>query len=351
MKYTPFGEEETATEENRIKFGIYVRDEVSGLDRDNSMRIQILKNVSLHILITVVVAVLFILNSNTICAQSDTIELNKGSNNTKGTIVGRVLGITQNATAQLYDPVLRKIQMSVNINESGNYSFEEITPGEYVINISSPSYMDHPVAVSVKEGMNIIEEQLLEYYYIGGGSIGFPVNKPAGVRQPSAEYLKRKAAFDKYPEVSGYKILTVCELLSIESFRWIHSVPIVIIGNLVQTPEGSWLEQSCGRLLKSGTHSWPDAIFLNKDSSTSNRLTFILEAAGNNLGEDFIQNNSSDDSILVAVAGRLIVGDNLVYVKCGEAKTCGFGYGPIAAPIQMDYEFMRYLNQQDTYTE
>ena len=28
----PFGEEETATRENRIKFGTYVRDEISGLD-------------------------------------------------------------------------------------------------------------------------------------------------------------------------------------------------------------------------------------------------------------------------------------------------------------------------------
>jgi len=32
MRYTPFGEEETATVENRIKFGTYLRDEISGLD-------------------------------------------------------------------------------------------------------------------------------------------------------------------------------------------------------------------------------------------------------------------------------------------------------------------------------
>ena len=32
MRYMPFGEEETSTRENRIKFGTYVRDEISGLD-------------------------------------------------------------------------------------------------------------------------------------------------------------------------------------------------------------------------------------------------------------------------------------------------------------------------------
>jgi len=312
------------------------------------MKVQILKNVVVYILITVV-PILFIFNNIKLFGQSDSIEFIEDSDDIKGAIVGRVLGTSPNSTAQLYDPVTRKIQLSVNINGSGGYSFEGITPGEYVINISSPGYLDHPFAVSIKGGMNMIEEQLLNYsYYYISISIGLPVNEPAEIRQPSAENLKREAALGKYPIVSGYRIFTVCELLNVESFRWIHTAPVVIIGNLVQTSAGSWLEQTCGNPLKSGTHSWPDAIFLNKDSSTSNSLTFILEDAGNRFGKDFIQNNSTGDSVAVAVAGRLIAGDNLVYVKCGEEKTCGFGYGPISAPVQINYELMRDLNQNKT---
>jgi len=295
------------------------------------------------------VLVLFIVNSNIIYAQSDTIE----SDFAKGAIVGsaRLVG-SEKATAQLYNPVTREIQMSVNIASSGYFSFGEITPGEYIVNISSPFYMDHPVAISVKEGINVIEEQILKYSRSGsGGNIGYPVNAPAIEWQPSDEFLKREAALGKQPSVSGYAIFTVCELLSVESFQWIHTSSVIIIGNLVQTPEGSWLEQQCGNTLKSGTYSWPDAIFLKKNSSDSKRLTFILEDVDKRFGKEFIQNNVNDDSVAVAVAGgRLIFSDDLVQIKCGEEKTCGFGYGPIAAPMQIDYELMRYLNQHDANT-
>jgi len=314
------------------------------------MKSCILKSIVAFIVITIS-PILFILNSNIIYAQSDTVEFNKSSGK-KGSIVVRTLvDVTLTSTAQLYDPAINKMLMSVNINQSGDFFFEGIAPGEYVINISYPGYMDHPVAVSIREGMNVIEEQFLTYYYLGSGSIGLPVNAPAEILQPSVEYSKRKTILGEYPEISGYRIFTVCELLGIESFQWIHGLPVVIIGNLVQTPEGSWLKQSCGNHLQSGAHTWPDAIFLNKNSSDSKRMTFILEDADKRFGKDFTQNNSNGDSVAVAVAGRLVAGDSLVYVKCGEEKTCGFGYGPIVAPIQINYELMRYLTHQNTNTE
>ena len=160
------------------------------------MKTQILKTEVMCKLIAVVLVV-FIVNNDIIHAQPDAIE----SDYTKGTIVGSVhLISSQNATAQLYNPVMREIQMSVNIAPSGCFSFGGITPGEYIVNISSPFYMDHPVAISVKEGINVIEEQHLMYYRSGsGGNIGYPVNVPAIEWQPSDDFLKREAALGKQP--------------------------------------------------------------------------------------------------------------------------------------------------------
>ena len=132
--------------------------------------------------------------------------------------------------------------------------------------------------------------------------------------------------------------------------------PVIIIGNLVKTPDGSWLRQSCGNPVKSGTHVWPDAIFLddsNVDSEAvvNNPNNFWgrdLKETVNIYGKDYIKNNSDNDGNAVVVIGRLRTSYNLVYVKCGEEKTCGFGYGPIAAPAQIEYRQMRYLSEDDT---
>jgi len=67
-----------------------------------------------------------------------------------------------------------------------------------------------------------------------------------------------------------------------------------------------------------------------------------LKETINRFGKNFIQNNKSGGNVAVAVIVNIITFDNLLYVKCGEGKTCGFGYGHIAAPKRIDYEHIRY---------
>jgi len=267
------------------------------------------------------------------------------SENTKGTIFGEAFvksdspqGIIENPVkttpVKLLDPKTLAILQTVNTNQSGEFTFEGVTPGEYIINITRLDTYDHPVAVSVKTGTNTVERQYIRSYSI---------------------LLEPWDIFDKYPdfEYASTKILTVCECLEQESLKSLQILTsAIIIGNLVQTPEGTWLQQSCGNVVKSGDHIWPDAIFLSKytRSEPSERTSSFLKEADERFGKMFIHNNNSSDSIAVAVYGTFTVGDDLAYVKCGEnnEKTCGFGYGPIVAPVQFDYWDMRYLNQSNT---
>ena len=246
---------------------------------------------------------------------------------------------------QLFDASMRKRTTTI-IKSDGSFSFENIDSGEYVINI--PHFYDHPVTVSLgkNESMNIGKQRLLYYgratsdvLFITSGSAPFPQELDS-----------------QYPVTStGHKVLTVCEYLKMraeyplaypENKELIIGEGVIIIGNLAQTPEGSWLRQSCENTVKAGEHTWPDAIFLNDSKAPKqsvDRYAYELKEADHRRGKEFIQNNNDGDSVSVAVIGELTTSDNLVYVKCGEEKTCGFGYGPVAAPAQITYWSMRHL--------
>ena len=289
------------------------------------------------IIVRVFIAVILALpiyGSNIIYAQSDAIESGKNSDNKKGSITGSVSlrGYPIQlypVTVQLYDPAIRKIQMSANVDQSGKFSFTGVAPGDYMIYMERRSFTSHLVAVSVKEGMNEIGEQHFDPYSLIF-AIGLSAN---GEESYTSEY---KDLLNEYPRVNGYSVFTVCEFLRLKP-SWRNEMGRgIIIGNLVQTPEGSWLEQSCGNPIKSGDHSWSDAIFLNFINTPPlgvvNYKGYIddhdsrLKEAITRSGKDFIQNNKSGGNVAVAVIGNIVTFDNLLYVKCGEGKTCGFGY-------------------------
>ena len=219
-----------------------------------------------------------------------------------------------------------------------------------IINIHSPGYYDHPVAISLKMNeLKDIGKQRLIRYPIYIDALVLDVNTGEVMKSKEVDIQLFPSEIDsQYPRLDGRKILTVCEYLKMRAdyplvyTRW----DVIIIGNLIQTSEGSWLQQSCGNTVKSDVHSWPDAIFLGKDS-TIRQYESIFIKAENRFWKDLIQKSSSDDNIVVAVMGKLTTSDNLTYVKCGKEKTCGFGYGPIATPAQIEYVYIHYLNQDD----
>lgn len=320
------------------------------------MNFQIFNNIIVRIL-TITIYVLFIISGNVIHAQSGIVESAKSSDNKKSSITGIVVTPSGYSIAMadvhLYDPLTRKILLSSRSNRDGIFSFSEITPGNYLINISTGPYIDHPIAVSAKEGINDIGKQ-----YLTGSKNVYYIPPPGRKSDEEQKLLTvEPSPLIKYPMVSGYRVLTVCETLKHEP-KWIIGLKAIIIGNLIQTPEGNWLTQSCGNPIKSGEHIWPDTIFLNENIPTSAIYDKFMEGNDSILkevielvGKNIIQNNNSENNSVVVAIGTLVTGDNLVYVKCGEEKTCGSGYGSIAAPAQLNYYHMRYLNQQNANTD
>jgi len=254
---------------------------------------------------------------------------------------------------QLYDALIRKKE-TFFIKNDGAFSFENLGAGEYIVNIESTEDYDHTVVVLLgeNESKDIGEQRLIPYPRFP--SFFVDIN----------DYLPKLYPIDidsQYPVIYGHKILTVCEYLKMRAdypIVYPYSNRVIIIGNLVQTPQGNWLQQSCGTPVKSGVHNWPDAIFLGNNVDDMREV--IIEKNNNNalkeadkrFGKDFILSNSNNDnSVAVAVIGRLTTRENLVHVSCGEGKTCGFGYGPIAAPAQIEYWQMHHLNQDDINTQ
>ena len=391
---------------------------------NNSMNVQMLNNAIARVFITITIALLICGSGNIMRAQRDTDKSGKSADNAKGSILGRSftrVGASTTATFQttinipnsganveLYDPIMRKVIMTTKTTggspnlilreaimpDSGNqdkrgwFSFDGVTPGNYIIDIGDNDRTSnirslpppHPVAISVKAGLNKLKSQYIAATSVYSSSDMIPII--------SEESKKMDAILDKYPVVSGmgtivftgsiakrnsagnwetitgrigdegkdYRLFTVCDVLKFKPFHWLHSVRAVIIGNLVQTPEGSWLEGSCGNPIKSGSHTWQDAISVNFNDAELNAhkqhidvFDSWLNEEGDHFVKDFIKNyGNGNNGVPVAVVGDLVVPDNLVYTKCGEKKTCGFGYGPIAAPLRIDSWHMRYLNQQAT---
>ena len=277
-------------------------------------------------------------------------------NTSRSSITGTVLPISSGVDVQLYDTSMLK---KTTTNKDGAFFFENLNSGEYIINISKPGYYDHPVAVSIKENKsNKIGEQHLLLYTAKNDLILVDKNM-----KEDGEIVVPPEIDNQYSEILEYKVLTVCEYLKMRAVQPLAYVQIgvIIIGNMVQTQKGSFLQQSCGNPIKSGTHRWPDAIFMDEMDNMSagspsegvreanrNRYISFLKAAENLRGKDFIKNNSNGAGIAVAVIGRLITSDNLIYINCGEEKTCGFGYGSITAPAQITYWLIHHLNQQDS---
>jgi len=310
----------------------------------------------------------------------------KSSDSAKGSIRGRMLVLARgvniilpasNIPVQLYDPAIRKILMTTESSESekedqrGWFTFDGVTPGDYIIIAgdtdfsSDDSVAPHPVAVSVKAGLNeIAPMDLSPSIYMHPQELGIEELKAVLSKYPKIERMSDVAmggyATGDSPMGVGrnYRLFTVCELLSLDTVNWLHSVRVVVIGKLTQTPDGSWLEGSCGNSVKAGDnngHTWPDAIFVNLREGGGDVKkdfeTWLWERT-EQFGKDyFIKNYGADNNAnLVAVAGILIVPDKFVFTKCDTNETCGFGYGPIAAPMRIDSWHVRYLNQQEKNT-
>jgi hypothetical protein len=257
---------------------------------------------------------------------------------TNGIISGSVVVSEDPATVlrhleiQLLDPATLKIEKQTLTDETGAFYFKNVKPGGYFVRISQIPFREHVAAVSVKNGQEIdIGKQILRLSQVIDAI--FEVNEGEKYRE---DRQKDFAKYDHIRHVNNTLVMTVCEFMkektALSASNYANDV--VIIGTLVQTPQGSWLQQSCSEPLKSGDFVWPAAVSLE---GRLGRRPFDIDAINFVSKPPDEEIDPKDRSRTWAAAqGRLDERENLVAAACGDdGKQCGYGFGPISAPAQL----------------
>lgn len=258
---------------------------------------------------------------------------------------------------RLLNPLNQDVIKETNPDSELNFTFEDVRPGNYFISFAKYRLMEHVVLVSIEDGINIdIGKQYL-----------LPERKCEGPFTPCKDdgHVQYFGSAGNPPEwnpdsvdahirsFDGTPLMNVCEYMKIRSMEPID-YPVRrawVVGTLVETDQGSWLQQPCADSLKSGDFTWPNAITLVEDKRAQERHKIWLETASkvglSNLIPQIPQNVCEDDlwnekGPCVAVYGRLETRDNLVATTCDSGKLCAYGYGPISAPAQLILDHIHY---------
>jgi hypothetical protein len=230
----------------------------------------------------------------------------------------------------LLDPVDLRVLYETEVVH-GTFRFEPVAPQSYFLSVKTPGFREYSDSVSVAQDaavdvgrITLILGRLEEWF---GG-------KP----ELSAEDL----VDSQVRTVLGYRVMTVCEYLRMRSVVPLsYGFGAILIGILVETPQGSYLRQSCHESLRSGDYSWPNAIALEV-KPWSKSIPGHLDWA------DFLPHlrRPSDEELdpgdrngrWAAFFGPLQTRGNLVSMSCGSGKRCANGYGAISAPARLLYQ-------------
>ena len=275
-----------------------------------------------------------------------------------GTIRGSVFDLTYRepipgASVQLLDTETRTVLWLAVTDRNGNFKFENIKPDHYFINSSIPGFYDQVATASVEEGETTDIGELRHRIYSYTDSYftyrGIQVYKSDGT--PLMEPRDKTAIDAHLSSLHGIPIMSVCEYLEFRKKKPLYykDPGVIVIGILEQTEQGSWLKQKCSNSLKSGDFIWPDAIMLKELEGP--RGPFIRDFDWHNeyvpqLIRPFFNDMKLPDysEQWVAVFGSLVTREDLVAAPCGEEQICGFGYGPISAPAQLNYRYIHYFD-------
>ena len=252
------------------------------------------------------------------------------SSSVKGTVVDSNGQSFSGARVVLLNPVDQKVLYETTVVQ-GTFRIESIAPQSYFLGIQTPGFREYSDAVSVAQDeavdMGRITMSLgrLEEWFGGEPTLSAEDLVDAHVRT-----------------VFGYRVMTVCEYLNLRSKAPLsYGFGVILIGILVETPQGSWLRQTCRDSLRSGDYPWPNGIALEAKPGYQN-------IPGNLDWANFLphlarpSNEELDprdrEGRWVAFFGPLRTRDKLVVVPCGNGKQCGYGFGAISAPALLLYQ-------------
>jgi len=241
------------------------------------------------------------------------------------------------AQVLLLNPVDQKVLYETSVVQ-GTFRIDPVAPKSYFINIKALGFQEYADSVSVAQDQSVDMGRIAV-------KIGRLEEWCGGEPTSSAQDLVDAHVHTE----QGYRMMTVCEYLNLRAKAPLsYGSGAIVIGILVQTPQGSWLRQSCRGSLRSGDYSWPNAIALEEDTSftgTSGGLNWAdflphLTRPGN---EELDPRDRAGN--WAAFFGPLRTRDKLVAVPCGNGEQCAYGFGAISAPAGLLYRKSYYFGE------
>jgi hypothetical protein len=249
--------------------------------------------------------------------------------------------VLDGAKVLLLNPVDQKVLYETDAVQ-GAFRFESVAPQSYFVSVKTRVFADGTDAVSVAQDQAVDMGRITLYgwrfqsrFYEQVQVVPAPGSSP-WPKPPEPVFIDAHIR-----DVHGHPVVTVCQYLNlISATPMSYGFGAIVIGILVETPQGSYLRQSCGDSLRSRGYSWPNAIALEEKPGDK-----IIP--GNLDWADFLPRLSrpSDEELdprdrggrWAAFFGSLETRDKLVAVPCGNGKLCGYGYGAISAPARLLY--------------
>jgi hypothetical protein len=234
------------------------------------------------------------------------------------------------AKVRLLNPADQKVLYETKVVQ-GVFRIEPVAPQSYFVSIQLIGFREYAAAVSVGQDQSV-----------DMGRIAMRFERPEEWIGGEPLFSAEDLADAHLPTVFGYRVMTVCEYLKIRSVAPLSYVlGVIVIGILVQTPQGSYLRQSCPESLRSGDYSWPNAIALEEypgRRSIGGRVDWadFLPHLSRPSAEELDPRDR--EGRWAAFLGTLQTRGNLVAIPCGSGQYCAYGYGAISAPARLLYQ-------------
>jgi hypothetical protein len=275
-----------------------------------------------------------------------------------GTIKGSVFDLMYREPVpgdlvQLLDTETRTVLLSAVTDRNGDFKFENVKSGHYFINTSMDGFSDQPAAASVQEKKTADIGKL--YLRVHSFTDSHFTHRGVQVYKPDGKPLMKETIpppIDVHlKSLHGIPIMTVCDYLELRNSKPIYYMDpgAIVIGILEQTEQGSWLKQTCNDSLRTGDYIWPNAIMLHELEERG--PPYIRKDLWDNeyipqlVNPFFIERELSDsEAQWVAVFGGLKTREVLIAAPCEVKPLCGFGFGPVSAPAQLNYRYIYYFD-------
>jgi hypothetical protein len=224
----------------------------------------------------------------------------------RGTVTDDVGSVLYRAEVRLLSVRTQEIRYRTTVNADSRFQFDGVTPGDYFVSVLGTGFME------AVEAIRVAEDKVLD--------VGHVRLHPPPCWYPG---VNCEGAGGPRPTAPVY---TVCEALAALQSSGAAPFPSVVVGRLVRTERGSFLEGTCANRLVTDGRPWPNIIPLVRLGSLSQTQPAAAERW------------DRQGAPSVSVSGWLRMRDPRLAVPCPDGPACTAWVSPVSAAAILLYE-------------